>query len=138
MPRRILLDTSVIVALVNAADPDHERCVAVWRDVRAQLVSVEGVLVEATHMLRRTRGGPAAVLHLVLDVGARIVPATEARLRRAATLMDTYRGIPMDLVDALLVVAAEELDVNEILTLDTRGFRAYRIGGRRAFRMRPD
>ena len=137
MPGRILLDTGVVVALVNAADPDHARCVAAWRDVRAQLVSVEGVLVEAAHLLRRARGGPAAAINLVLGAGSRIVPATEARLRRAATLMDTYRDVSMDLVDALLVVTAEELEITDVLSLDGRGFRAYRIAGRRAFHIVP-
>ena len=137
MPRRILLDTGVVVALVNAADPDHTRCVTVWREVRAQLVSVEGVLVEATHLLRRARGGPAAALNLVLDAGTRIIPPTEARLRRAAALIEKFRDIPMDLVDALLVVAAEELEITDILSLDGRGFRAYRVGGRRSFQMFP-
>ena len=137
MPRRVLLDTGVVVALVNAADPDHARCVAAWRDVRAQVISVEGVLVEATHLLRRARGGAAAAINLVLGAGSRIIPATEVRLRRAATLMDSYRNVPMDLVDALLVVAAEELEISHILSLDVRGFRTYRIGGRQAFQMLP-
>src|SRR5262245_43947983 len=121
MPRRVLLDTGVVVALVNAADPDHVRCLDAWRDVRAQLITVEGVLVEAVHLLRRARGGPAAAINLILDAGARFLPATEPRLRRAATLLETYRNVPMDLVDALLVVAAEELKITDILTLDERG-----------------
>lgn len=137
MPRRILLDTGAIVALVNAADPDHARCVDVWRELRAQIVTVEGVLVEATHLLRRAPGGPEAAIKLVLGAGARLVPPTEARLVRAMALMKTYRDIPMDLVDALLVVSAEDLDIGEILSLDRRGFNAYRTSGRRGFKLLP-
>jgi hypothetical protein len=137
MPRRVLLDTGVIVALVNAADPDHARCVDVWRGLRAQLVTVEGVLVEAAHLLRRARGGPEAAIGLVLAAGVRLLPPTEPRLVRALALMQTYRDIPMDLVDALLVVSAEELGIVEVLSLDRRGFNAYRAGGRRGFKVLP-
>jgi predicted nucleic acid-binding protein len=137
MPRRVLLDTGVVVALVNAADPDHARCVEVWKEIRASLVTVEGVLVETAHLLRRVPGAVDAAINLVVRVGARLVPPTEARLLRAATLMKTYRDVPMDLVDALLVAAAEELETTEILTLDRRGFGAYRAAGRRAFTISP-
>ncbi len=133
----MLLDTGVVVALVNAADPDHGRCREVWSQLRAQVVTVEGVLVEATHLLRRARGGPAAAINLVLASGARLIAPTESRLLRATALMQTYCDVPMDLVDALLVVSAEELGITEILSLDGRGFRAYRATGRRGFTMLP-
>ena len=137
MPRRILLDTGVVVALVNAADPDHARCVDVWTQVRTGIITVEGVLVEASHLLRRARGGPEAAINLVLAVGARLVQPTEARLVRAMALMRAYRNIPMDLVDALLVVSAEELGITDVLSLDRRGFDTYRAGGRRPFSVLP-
>lgn len=135
---RMLLDTGFIVALVNAADPDHGRCKKVWGSLRAQLVTVEGVLVEATHLLRRARGGPAAAVNLALAAGARLVPPTESRLVRATALMQTYRDVPMDLVDALLVVSAEELNIARVLSLDRRGFTVYRASGRRGFEILPD
>ena len=132
-----MLDTGVVIALVNAADPDHERCTEVWASLRARLYTVEGVLVEAAHLLAGARGGPEAALGLVLDAGVVLVPPTESRLRRAQLLMTKYRDTPMDLVDALLVVTAEEEGVSDILTLDRRGFATYRIGGRKRFRILP-
>lgn len=137
MARRALLDTGFVVALVNAADPDHEACVHVWADLRAQLFTVEGVLVEAAHLLRRAKGGPAAAVHLVLTSGAAIVPATEPRLVRSVALMQKYHDVPMDSVDAMLVTVAEEHGVREALTLDRRGFDAYRARGRERFRRLP-
>lgn len=134
----VLLDTGFAVALVNALDPDHERCREVWSGIRGPILSVEGVAVEASHLLRRTRGGGAAAIHLLLDAGVELVPADAARLRRAATLMERYRDVPMDLVDALLVTVAETHDASLALTLDVRGFRAYRIGRRSTFRILPE
>jgi len=135
--KKVLLDTGVVIALVNAADPDHERCTAVWAKLRARLYTVEAVIVEATHLLASAKGGAEAAIGLVLDAGAVIVPTTEERLRRAQSLMRKYRDAPMDFVDALLVVTAEQQSVSEILTLDRRGFATYRILGRGRFRMLP-
>jgi predicted nucleic acid-binding protein len=133
----VLLDTGVVVALVNARDPDHARCVALSRELRARLVTVEGVLVEAAHLLRRAPGGPEAAIQLVLAAATEIVPCTAARLERAMALVRKYQDIPMDLVDALLVATAEERNVREVLTLDRRGFGAYRLSGRRTFSILP-
>lgn len=134
---RALLDTGFIVALVNAADPDHDRCVSVWKELRAGLLSVEGVIVESAHMLRRVRTGPAAAVRLVQDAGTRMLPMTLERSERALALMDRYRDVPMDWVDACLVVLAEEERVADVLTLERRGFSAYRIRGRQRFQIRP-
>lgn len=132
-----LLDTGVLVALVNAADPDHDRCVEAWRSTRGPVATVEGTLVEAAHLLRRARGGPAAAIGLVLASGVEIVPATPERLARAVALMDRYRNVPMDLVDAMLVALAEERCAAGILSLDRRGFSTFRVHGRRALARRP-
>src|SRR3989339_414152 len=39
--------------------------------------------------------------------------------------------------DATLVVLAEEADIDEIFTLDMRGFQAYRIHGKKSFKIWP-
>ena len=43
----------------------------------------------------------------------------------------------MDFADATLVALAEEAGVDEIFTLDLRGFNTYRIHGRKAFKILP-
>jgi predicted nucleic acid-binding protein len=135
--RPILLDTGVLVALVNASDPDHARCAEAWAQVRAPLITVEGVLIEACHLLRRAPKGPSALIGLVRASGAEIVAPAAARYDRAAQLMQKYGDVPMDLVDALLVALAEEKRAPDVLTLDRRGFGVYRIAGRTRFRVTP-
>ena len=134
--RRALLDTGFVVALVNKADPDHERCTEVWRELRVQLLSVDGVLVEAAHLLRRSPGGAAGIIGLVFSAGTELIASTEQRANRAVALMKKYADVPMDFVDALLVVIAEERKVRDVLTLDRRGFTIYRVG-REKFRLMP-
>jgi len=136
--RPTLLDTGVLVALVNASDRDHARCVDAWAAVRTPVVTVEGVLVEAAHLLRRARGGVEAALGLVRAARVEIAAPSDERYARAEALVAKYRDVPMDLVDALLVALAEERGARDILTLDARGFRTYRIGGRGRFRLRPE
>jgi predicted nucleic acid-binding protein len=132
-----LLDTGFLVALVNARDPDHEPCVEVWNTLRGGVVTVEGVLVEASHLLARARGGSSAALNLAASVDATIVPLDARRMHAAAGLMERYRNVPMDLVDALLVLAAQDLSIRDVLTLDRRGFAVYRVRARQALRILP-
>jgi predicted nucleic acid-binding protein len=135
--RRALLDTGFVVALVNSADPDHERVAAVWSDVRGRLLSVEGVLVESAHLLQRARGGAEAAIRLVEDAGTEMVALSELGTARVLALMNKYADVPMDFVDAMLVAVAEEKSVADVLTLDRRGFETYRLRGRRRFRILP-
>ena len=125
-----LIDAGFVVALLNAEDPAHSACAAVWRRVQGPFVSTEGVLVEAAWLLRKSRGGGSAAWALIRATATVIVAPTPWRYDRAAELMATYRDVPMDLVDALLVALSEELDTRDVLTLDARGFSTYRSRGR--------
>jgi uncharacterized protein len=70
--------------------------------------------------------------------GATLIPQSMGSLSRASALIEKYAAIPMDFADATLVSLAEEIDVIEILTLDQRGFGAYRIRGKTAFKIWPN
>lgn len=50
-----------------------------------------------------------------------------ASLKRAFELMEKYADHPMDLADASLIVAAEELRTFKIFTVDRDDFATYRI-----------
>ena len=67
-----------------------------------------------------------------------MLPLTHPMLVRARALLEQYSDLPMDYADATLVVLAEELETNLILTTDRRDFGVYRIHGRRRFRILPD
>jgi predicted nucleic acid-binding protein len=134
---KILIDTGVLVAISNRLDPAHRRCLDALSGLRAELVSVEGILVEAAYLLRRDRRLPRAAIERAIILATRFVPVTRKRLERAIVLMEKYHDVPMDFVDALLVAVAEEEDIGEVLTLDRRGFLTYRRNGNRRFRLIP-
>lgn len=136
MAERVLLDTGVLVALANRADRDHAACVEALKRSSAGLITVEGVLVEACFLLRRSRA-PERPLELALLLGAHLHPQSPGGLKRAAEFMRRYRSKSIDLVDALLCVTAEELDVKRIFTLDRRDFSVYRLRGNRALELLP-
>ncbi|MGH7819687.1 MAG: type II toxin-antitoxin system VapC family toxin [Candidatus Binatia bacterium] len=135
--KRVLLDTGVLVALANKRDPDHGLCQAAWKPLRARPVTVEGVLVEAAYLLRGDARGARAAVDIAITAGTEFRPITPGRLGRALDLMDRYRNVPMDLVDALLTAVAEEEEILDIFTLDQRGFGTYRLRGAGAFRILP-
>jgi predicted nucleic acid-binding protein len=66
------------------------------------------------------------------------VPQSPESLSRAIILIEKYKDIPMDFADATLVTLAEGTGIDEVFTLDMRGFSAYRIHGRKAFKVWPE
>jgi len=132
-----LLDTGVIVALLDRDERYHLQCVDVVSDVVGPLVTCEAVIAEACYLLRRTHGAPEAVLKNV-STG---VFQTPVRLVDRATsiekLLTKYRDVPMDLADACLVDLADQTDTGQILTLDS-DFEIYRWRSRRKFDLMVD
>ena len=101
------------------------------------MVSTEAVLTEATHLLGRVHGGRQACVDFFLAGGALLVPPTADSLRRCRQLLEQYADLPMDYADSTLVVLAEELGTNRVLTTDRRDFSVYRVDGQREFTIAP-
>lgn len=135
MAAELLLDTGAIVSLLDRAQRRHLEFVQFFAAWTGQVVTTEAVLTEATHLLGRVHGGALACLDFVLAGGALLIPSTPNSLRRARDLVARYADQPMDFADATLVVLAEDLKTDHVLTTDQRGFNAYRIGGRGKFRL---
>lgn len=128
----VLLDTGVIVALLDRSERRHADCARAIQGLGAALITCEAVVAEACYLLRGVPGAPAAV---IANVGKGIfqVPfQLTAEASEVATLMERYADLPMDLADACLVRLAELVDTPRILTLDA-DFRAYRWKRRRVF-----
>lgn len=51
--------------------------------------------------------------------------------------MEKYADRPMDYADATLVALAEELNADQVFTLDREDFSIYRLQGKRPFRILP-
>jgi predicted nucleic acid-binding protein len=58
----ILLDTGVVVALLDRSERHHQRCVDALATVRGPLVTCEAVITEACYLLRNQPGASDIVL----------------------------------------------------------------------------
>jgi uncharacterized protein len=120
----LVLDTGPILALLDSAEPDHERCVAMVHAAREDLVVPVPVLGELDYWLRK-RHGPDVWREFVDDVAAgayRLHHLDERQLQRAAELEVTYDSLGLGLVDASVVVTCETLGETKVATLDRRDF----------------
>ena len=136
--RSLLFDTGVFVALLDKSEKNHERCVAFLKEFKGKLFTTEPVLTETLYLLGPSIKAQRVCIDFILKGGATLIPQSKESLSRASALMEKYEDIPMDFADATLVSLAEEIDVVEILTLDRRGFSAYRIRGKTAFKIWPE
>ena len=136
--RNILLDTGAFVALLDKSGKNHERCVTFFKEYKGKVLTTEPVLTEAVYLLGPSIKAQKACIEFVLKGGATLVPQSMESLSRAVVLMEKYRDMQMDFADATLVSLAEETGIDEVFTLDRRGFSTYRIHGKKLFRQWPE
>ncbi len=135
--RSVLLDTGAFVALLDRSEKQHVPCVEWFQEFEGQLLTTEPVLTEAIYLLGPKAQNQITSIDFILQEGAVLIPQSRASLLRAKKLMEKYSNVPMDFADATLVTLAEETNVNEIFTLDHRGFQAYRLNGKKSFIIYP-
>ena len=128
----VLLDTGVIVALLDRSEKFHQTCSEIIRSLEAPLVTCEAVIAESCFLLRSLPGAPGAVIE---NVAAGIFQIPFQISREAAGLkqiLRKYRDREIDLADACLICLANEFETADILTLD-RDFQIYRWGRNKPF-----
>jgi predicted nucleic acid-binding protein len=130
----VLLDTGVIVALLDRSETEHASCVATLEGLGHPIVTCEAVIAESCYLLRGLQGASEAVLENV-ERGVFQIPFRIAHSAAAVwSTLRKYRDLAPDFADACLIQLADELDTGDILTLD-RDFRAYRWHRNRRFNL---
>jgi predicted nucleic acid-binding protein len=139
----LLADTSGLIAYFDADTPEHQDCRRILDEVALVVVSPM-VLTELDHLARRRFGDHARdqILDFVFDQVERIrfaVPEIRPEILAAArAVLKQYRGLSLDLADAVTVALADEYDTNRVFTLDRKDFRAMRPLAGGAFMLLPD
>jgi hypothetical protein len=72
----LILDTGGLVSLLDRSQSGHAAFAKFFAGWNGPVVSTEAVLTEATHLLGRVAGGPAACVRFFLEGGAVLVPST--------------------------------------------------------------
>jgi uncharacterized protein len=135
----ILLDTSGLLAALDASQRRHAQAARALCDARRPLVLSPFVLAELDYLLA-TRVGPQAALALLAEVarGAyRLAPFDAADIAAAHDVIERYGDLDVGLADASLVVLAHRHETCDVLTLDERHFRTLRGPADKPFRILP-
>lgn len=122
----LVVDTGPLIALLDATDPDHERCAQLLAETSEPRIVPVCVLVEVEY---RLRPWPRALAALLADFEAGALELLDLPTRwllRSGELVERYRDLPLGLVDASVVAATEMLGETKVATLDHRHFSVVR------------
>jgi predicted nucleic acid-binding protein len=121
----LLTDSGPLIALLDTSDSHHNWAVEQFSHFSGTLVTCEGAITEATHLLQDAGVKPWGVLELINREIIEVRFDLGTNLNRVLSLMKKYADTPMDFVDACLVAMTEESQNCKLLTLDS-DFKIYR------------
>jgi uncharacterized protein len=125
MRRRIFVDTSFLVAVIDDTDKYHTRVKTYYRQLvrdKWTLVTTEAVLVELGNALAELKWRREAYLWLKDIQESRtiftVLPATTQLLQTAITLYGSRPDKEWGMTDCLSFVVMEEQNLRDALTFD--------------------
>ena len=122
----LICDTGAILDYLVRTAPDHPRFRAAIDAARTRFVPGL-VLAEVDYFLRDERGAMRAFVHDVERGAFTHAPPTSDQLRRAMAVDEQFENLGLGLVDASIVILAEDLGLRRIATRDVRHFSAVRL-----------
>jgi predicted nucleic acid-binding protein len=123
VPQSVIIDSSALVALLDARDQHHTWCRAAVADLPPPWLTCEAAAAEAFFLLTR----PAAtwLARLLRDGRLRVTYGLRDEGEPVLDLMDKYADVPMSLAHACLVRMSEALPDPVVVTTDA-DFKIYR------------
>lgn len=121
----MIVDTSVIYALLDSRDGAHDEVVEWYRVADPEFETTPFVLAEMDHMAGRILGANAQRAWRA-DVAAGVyrVEWWDTAAVDSIAVADRYADLAVGITDGSLVALADRMGVVEIATLDQRHFRA--------------
>lgn len=122
--RLVTVDTSALVALINARDQDHLQMLEALEGELDALIVPVAVLSEVSYFIERDLG-PMVLDLFVGDIanGAYRLDCGEQDWTRIHQLVQRYDNLPLGIADAA-VIACGERNGGRVATLDYRHFGA--------------
>lgn len=135
----IVLDTSGVLAAIDAAQHRHVEALRSLRAAEPPWIISPFVLAELDYLLA-TRIGVVAERALLAEVARgvyRLEPFDDEGVAAAERIIGRYASLEIGLADASIVVLAARYGVRDLLTLDERHFRTLRVPSGKPFRLLP-
>jgi len=127
MKQQVIIDTVVLVAIINKNDHYHRWAIQQFADIQPPLLTCEAIISEACFLLRDYQ--QANLLLQWLEKGILLLPfCLQDEIQSLNELLIKYSDVPMSLADGCLVRLAENYPQSLILTLDS-DFKVYRKNG---------
>jgi predicted nucleic acid-binding protein len=122
----VVLDASVAIAFLDAADPHHSGAVAaLTRSQGSDMVLPASAYAEMlVGPARRGRAAVDAAREFVIDLVLRVEPISADIAKRAAGLRAAHRALKLP--DALVIATADALEATLLLTADRTWTRVSR------------
>jgi len=118
----ITLDTSAILALLDADEPAHEQVVRALDAERPPFLVPAAILCEVGYLVQRRLGSEAIDAFLAdLAEGQLTYDSAAPDLGRIRSLVARYADLPLGVADAAVVACAERSG-GRVMTLDRRDF----------------
>lgn len=135
----ILLDSSGLLAALDARERDHVAAVATLEAADPPLLLSPFVLAELDYFLvKRVRQPAETELLKEVATGAYQLESFDRDdVAQALAIIKKYEGLALGLADASIVVLADRHNVSDVLTLDERHFRTVRRSNGQPFRILP-
>ena len=135
----ILLDTSGLLAALDASEAHHRAAAASLKQAGGPRVLSPFVLAELDYLLARHVSPHVARSFLaeVADGAYELAPFDADDVSRATDVLDRHADLGLGLADASIVVLAGRHQTVDVLTLDERHFRAISGPHDRPFRLLP-
>jgi uncharacterized protein len=121
----VIVDTSVLVALIDRRDRYHAWVTEQLTQIAPPLLTCEAVISETWFLLQRVQNGRETLLQLLNHRQVEVQFNLDAELVTVVALLTRYHSVPVSLADAELVRMAELYANSSIFTLDS-DFQIYR------------
>jgi predicted nucleic acid-binding protein len=121
------VDAGPLVAIADADDQHHEKCVFELKKAKKPLATVWPPLTEALYLLEDLPKAPEALWEMLARGAVQLLPLDISDTPRIRELMCKNANRPMDLADAALLCVAEREGLRKIFTVDRKGFSVYRL-----------
>jgi hypothetical protein len=133
-----IVDAGPLYAVVDDDDVDHDRCMAVLQRRDLDFMVPTLIAAEVSYLVGKRLGAEAEAEFLRNLTALEIEGPRKEDWGRIADLVRRYSDFPLGGADASVVVLAERLGTDLLVSLDERHFRAITLPGRRPFRILPE